>query len=166
MVRLIPNQKLVVVEKNTNAIYFVVVASEEKGILTFDIKGILNLKYVSRMSMHIYDLNRFCRFYELYDFYDYYEEQLTQKFITNRSTDKEMNFEDFKEMMNKPTGYLILRIKGEKKKEFTKKEYEYERSKYLSLMHLAVNINNKTMYDEWCEMYESLEKKWQQKEAT
>ena len=77
-----------------------------------------------------------------------------------------MTFEKMEEMMKKPYGHLVLKISEKKKNEFTEKQYQEERIKYLSLMHLAVDLNDKSLYSHWCEAYENVEKKWQQKEAT
>lgn len=163
--RVKPHQKLVIIEKGTNAIYFTTVASFDEGILKMEIKGVINLKYLSRTGMHIYDMNRFCRYYDVYDFYNYYEEELAHREIVNKSTEGEMSLSDLEKMMNQSSGYLLLRLEGEKKKELTKKEYETQREKYLSLMHLAVNIGHESIYNEWYEIYQQLEEEWKQKEA-
>ena len=159
MVRLKLNQKLVIAEKDTKAIYFVVVGPPQHGgNLKLDIKGVLNINFVNRLTIQVYDINRFCRYHNIYDFHDYYEEYLADKELTNKSTQQEMTFEDLENMMEKPHGYLMIRMNGKKK--YDQKDYEYERSKYLSLMHLAVNLNDKELYAQWCQAYENTEAKW------
>lgn len=165
MVRLKPNQKIILTEKNSNAVYFMVVTSAKDGVLKMDIKGIMNVKSISKASMYVYDINRFCRYYDIHDFHFYYEERMAHQIITNKSTDKEMSFVDFVHMLETPRGYLMLRMKGCKTKDFTQEEYDYECNKYLNLMHLAVDMNNKPLYMEWYKTYKEIEQRQPKKEA-
>ena len=156
--RLKVQQKLVLTEKKTKAVFFVVVSSLQNGIMELQIKGTVNVKYLRQTTLQVYDINRFCRYYAIYDFHAYVEELFTHKEITNKANHGRMSLEDLEHMMQSGNGYLMLRVQDYEKEEQLVESYDSKREKYLSLMHLALDLNQKSLFEYWGKLYEAIEK--------